>query len=140
MAAGQFYRGENLRLSFQGDKLFHATTCSLEYSTETEELASKDIQGTEVNMGKNSGTLSCDSLLADKPTTPTGYADAFDLMQYQKDKTLLDFEFTSGVTGDKIISGQCYVTGTTLNAENQQVGTGSFSFLVNGDITIDVVS
>ncbi|MDH7444677.1 hypothetical protein [Aquimarina sp. 2201CG14-23] len=139
MAAGQFYRGENLRLSFQGDNLYHATSCGLSISTATEELASKDIEGTEISMGNYSGTLSTEALLADKPVAPATYVDPIELAEYQLNKTLLDWEFTTGVAGDKKVSGQCYVTQSDFTAENQQVGTASFSFLVSGDIAIETI-
>lgn len=145
MAGGQFYRGENLRLKFQGDPLYHATSCSLEISTATEELASKDITGTEISMGNYSGTLSTESLLADKvpdpalPAPPTPFVDPIELLQFQINKTLLDWEFTTGVVGDFKISGKCYVSQTSLTGDNQQVGTASFSFLVSGDITIETL-
>ncbi len=139
MAAGQFYRGENLRFKFNGDDLYHATTCSLEVATASEELASKDIAGTEISMGNYAGTLSTEALLADKPVTPATFVDPIELLQLQLNKTLLDFEFTTGVVGDKIISGKCYVSQSTVNADNQTVGTANFSFLVTGDIIIATV-
>ena len=146
MASGQFYRGENLRIKINGDPLFHATTCSLEMTTANEDLASKDITGTKRSMGLLSGTLSTDALLADKvidpalPDPPTPYVDPIELLRFQQNKTLLDWEFTTGVSGDFIISGKCYVSNSTINAENQQIGTTSFTFLVDGDIVITKIS
>lgn len=146
MAGGQFYRGENLRLKFQGDPLFHATSCSLEISTANEELASKDITGTKISMGNYSGTLSTDALLADKvpdpaaPDPPTPFVDPIELMKFQINKTLLDWEFTTGVVGDFKISGKCYVSNSGITGDNQQVGTATFSFLVDGDILIETLA
>ena len=140
MAAGTIYRGENLRIKINDDRVYHATSCSLSITSNTEELSSKDIAGTEISMGNYSGTLTTDVLMADKPATPVDYTDPGELIDLQLNKTLVDWEFTTGVTGDIILSGKAYVTQSDLTAENNQAATGSFTFLVSGDITRSVVA
>ncbi len=139
MAAGQFYRGKNLRLKFGGKTLFHATSCSLSVSSDTEEIATKDTAGKVVIPGSYGGTLSTDALLADKENGSTTTVDAFDLLQFQLDKTEITWEFSTGVVGDRIISGTTYLTQTDFSAEEAGIATGSFSFITTGDITLATV-
>ena len=137
MAQGQIYKGEYLRLRFEGQTLYHATSCSLSVSMSSEELASKDIEGTLISMGNYTATLSTDVLLADKPDGEVVYVDAMDLLEYQLGKVALDWQFTTGKASDLVISGKCYVTQADFTAENKQAATASFSFQVSGKITTE---
>ena len=139
MAAGQFYKGKNLRFKFDGKTLFHATSCSLSVSTDVEEIATKDTAGKVVIPGSYAGTLSTDALLADKPNGSTTQVDAFDLMALQLANTQITWEFSTGASGDRIVSGTTYLTQTDLTAEEAGIGSGSFSFITTGDITLAVV-
>lgn len=139
MASGQFYKGKNLRLKFDGKTLFHATSCSLSVTSDTEEIATKDTAGKVVIPGAYGGTLSTEALLADKENGSTTVVDAFDLLQFQLDKTEITWEFSTGVSGDRIISGTTYLTQTDLSAEESGISTGSFSFITTGDIVLAVI-
>jgi len=140
MAAGQFYKGKNLRLRFEGKTLFHSTNCSLSIASDVDDIATKDTNGKVIIPGSYSGTLSIECLVADKEGGAVDVVDPFDLIQYQLDKTELDWEFSNAVIGDKVISGKLYVTQSDLNAAEAGIADGSFSFTTNGDITIAVIA
>lgn len=139
MAAGQFYRGKNLRLSFEGNTLYHATSCNLSIASDTEEIATKDTNGKLVIAGSYAGSITTDCLIADKEALATDKSDAFDIMQLQIDKTEVTFQFTTGNTGDRVISGTCIVTGSDITAEEAGIATGSFTLVTTGDIVIGLV-
>lgn len=141
MAAGQIFDGKNVRFKFANQTLFHATSCQLTVSSETQEYATKDTNGKIVGIDSYSGTLSTDGLWSMQETANTAtQVDAAELLQHQLDKTLLAFEFTNGVSGDTLISGNCYVTNTDLGAEVGNKATASFQFIVSGDITVGAVA
>lgn len=140
MAAGKFYKGKNLRIRVEGNTLFHATSCSLSIDTEMETQSTKDTQGKVVSPGDYEGTLSTDCLLADKETGAVEVVDWSDLLQYQIDKTLLTWEFSTGVVGDKIISGSMYINNSSLTSENGATASGSFAFTIDQGITIATVA
>lgn len=136
MAAGEFYTGKNLRLSLAGQTLFHATSCGLSISSDNEEISTKDTNGKNIIPGGYSGSLTTDCLIADKSGTEN---DAWDMVQNQLSNTKITFEFTTGTTGDRTISGECYVTQSDITAEENGIATGSFSFITTGDITLGTV-
>lgn len=137
MAAGQFYKGKNLRFKLEDSVLFHATSCALSIQSDVEEVATKDTNGKVFIPGSYSGTLSMENLLADKDGSQV---DQSDLIGYQLNNTEVSWEFTTGVSGDIIISGTCYLTQTDLNAEEAGIASGSFSFQTTGDITLATVT
>jgi len=140
MAAGQFYRGKNLRFTLDGDTLFHATSCSLSIASDVDEIATKDTNGKVFIPGSYSGTLSMENLLADIEGGATNVIDQAALLGYQLNNTLVTWEFTTGVTGDIVISGSCYMTQSDLNAEEAGIASGSFSFQTTGDIVVGTVA
>lgn len=137
MAAGQFYKGKNLRFTLGGAVLFHATSCGLSIQSDVDEVATKDTNGKVIIPGAYSGTLSMENLLADKDGTQVDQAD---LLGYQLNNTEVAWEFTTGVSGDIVISGNCYLVQSDLTAETDGIATGSWSFQTNGDITIATVT
>lgn len=139
MAAGQFYKGKNLRIRVEGSTVFHATTCNLTITKEIESLSTKDTNGKIVIPGDYEGSLSTDCLVADKETAAVDVVDWTDLMQFLLDGTKLTWDFSTGVVGDKIISGAMYINESNVTAENGTTSTGSFSFTTDGDITITTV-
>ena len=140
MPQGQIFDGKNVRFKFDDQTLFHATSCQLTVSSETQEYATKDTSGKIVGIDTYSGTLSTDGLWSMKETANDAtQVDAAELLGHQIAKTLLAFEFSTGVEGDTLISGNCYVTNTDLTAEVSGKGTVSHQFLVSGDITVGVV-
>src|SRR5690606_30087307 len=139
MAAGQIYKGKNVRFSFEGKTLFHATTCSVSVSTTLESVATKDTNGTISIPGEYEWTLSTSALVADKPASST-QTDFMDLLELQLAGTEIDVEFTTGTTGDFILSGKAYIESSSINAETGNSVSGDFSFKGNGDLIKSVVA
>lgn len=137
MAQGKIYNGKDLRLRLGGKTLYHSTSCQLTVSSKSQEVATKDTNGDIVTPDGYSATLSMDSLWADKSNGTTTQLDPADLLQNQLDEVLLDFEMTTGADGDRVISGQCYVTNSDFGAEVGNKATAAFQFTVSGDITVD---
>lgn len=139
MAAGQIYKGKNVRFSFEGKTLFHATSCKLSISTNLEDIATKDTDGTVSVPSNYSWNISTDSLVADKPTSST-QSDFMDIVGYQLAGTEIDIEFTDGVTGSFKYSGKVYVESSDLTADVGSSMTGSASFKGNGNLTKSIVA
>lgn len=139
MAAGQIYKGKNVRFSFEGKTLFHATSCSVSISTTLESIATKDTSGSMSVPGNYEWTMSTSALVADKPTS-SSQTDFMDLVGLQLAGTEIDVEFTTGTTGDFILSGKVYIESSSISAEVGNSVTGDFSFKGNGDLTKDVVA
>lgn len=140
MAAGTIYNGKNVRFKFDDKKLFHATSCKLSVASKTEELATKDTNGDIVSIDGYSANLTTDALWSDIEAGETlTQIDPAALMALQIAGTLIAFEFTTGVSGDVTISGNCYVNNSDLNAEVGSKASASFQFIVSGDITIGTV-
>lgn len=141
MAAGTIYNGKSLRLKFDDKKFFHATTCQLTVASKTQELATKDTNGDIVSIDGYSATLSTDGLFADIETGQSAtQVTSSELMALQLAGTLIAFEFTTGTSGDKVFSGNCYVSNTDIGSEVGNKATGSHQFIVSGDITIGTVA
>ena len=139
MAQGDILKGKNLRFKFNTKTLYHATSCGMSSSSATDELATKDTSGTIVSMGDISRTLTTDSLIYHLPTADEATSvDWTDLLEFQNAATELDFEFSLGAAGDQFVSGKCFVQQVDVTADNGSNASGSFSFIVNGDITIGV--
>lgn len=139
MPAGQPIKGKNMRLSFEGKTLFHATSCGLSISTTLEAIATKDTDG-EMNIpGNYSWSLSTSALLADKPVAST-QTDFNELVIMQLAGTEIDVEFTTGETGDVIYSGKAFIESADITSEVGSMANGSFSFKGNGSLTVERVA
>jgi len=133
MAAGQIYKGKNVRFSFNGKSLYHATSCKLSISTKLEEIATKDTDGTVSTPSNYAWSISTEALVADKPVAST-QSDFMDVVDLQLAGTEIDVEFTDSETGSFILSGKVYVESSDINAEVGNSVTGSFSFKGNGNL------
>ncbi|MBF05026.1 MAG: hypothetical protein CMP76_17250 [Flavobacterium sp.] len=140
MAAGEIYKGSNVRFSFEGKTLFHATSCAISISTTLEEIATKDTNGSVVTPGNYSWSMTTNALVADKPAASTTQEGFMDIVALQLNKTLIAVEFTDSVTGSFILSGNVYVESVNISAEVGASVTGDFSFKGTGDLTKSVVS
>lgn len=140
MAAGQIYKGKNVRFSFNGKTLYHATSCSMSISTSLESIATKDTNGTVSVPSNYEWSISTNALVAEKPASSTAHSDFMDVVSLQLAGTEIDVEFTTGETGDFLFSGKVYVESSSINAEVGSSVNGDFSFKGNGDLTKSVVS
>lgn len=138
MSAGQIYQGKNVRLSYDGETLYHTTSCSLSISTSLEEIATKDTDGTVSVPGNYSWSVTANALVADKPASST-QADFMDVVALQLAGTPIDIEFTDGATGSWKLAGQVYVESANISAEVGTSVTGDFSFKGNGGLVKTLV-
>ncbi|WKW47261.1 phage tail tube protein [Myroides sp. JBRI-B21084] len=134
MAAGQIYKGKNVRFSLNGKTLFHATTCSISISTTLESIATKDTNGTLSVPGNYEWSMSTSALVADKPAGST-QSDFMDLLALQLSGAEIDIEFTTGEAGDFLLKGKVFIESSSINAETGNSVSGDFSFKGNGDLT-----
>lgn len=140
MAAGQIYKGKNVRISYGGKTLYHTTSCKLDVSTSLEEIATKDTDGTVQTPGNYSWNLSAETLMADIPTGSTTQIAGDDLLDFQLAGTELDVEFSTNETGSYKYTGSVYVESSSVDATVGQSVTGSFSFKGNGNLTKETIS
>lgn len=140
MAAGQIYKGGNVRLSYNGKTLYHTTSCKLQISTKLEEIATKDTNGSVVTPGNYAWTVTAEALVADIPSGSTTQVGAMGIIDFQLTKTELDIEFTSSEVGDWKYAGSVYVESADVDATVAQSMTGSFSFKGNGDLTKTIIT
>lgn len=138
MATGQIYKGKDLRVSTNGNTLYHSTSCSISVSTSLESISTKDTKGTVSVPSNYEWTLSAESLMADKPLAST-QNDYYDLLQLQLAGEEVDIEFTTGEVGDVVFSGKAYIESFSGNADTGSSATSSFSFKGNGDLEISRV-
>lgn len=138
MAVGKHYKGKNVRFSFDGKTLFHATSCSVSVSTNIDSIATKDTNGSMNTPGNYEWSLTTSALVADKPAGTT-QTDFMELLTLQLAGTEIEVEFTTGTEGDFILSGKVYIESTSISAETEGSVSGDFSFKGNGDLTKAVV-
>lgn len=141
----RIYKGKELRILLGGKAIMHATSCSLSLTSSTDEVATKDTNGTIVSPGNVSGTLTSDSLIAQLETGEDAtHVSSFDLIAAQYAKTEYTFEFkefgAAGASGNKFLSGSCFVTGNDLTADVGSNSTASVSFSVTGDVSIETIA
>jgi len=137
--AGEPVKGKNLRLSFDGKTLYHATSCSMSISTNFATLASKDTEG-EMSLPDNyTWNVSTSAIVANKPVGST-QADFMDIVDLHLDQVEVDIEFTTAITGDKVIKGKAFVESSAINAEVGNYASGDFSFKGNGNLTREIIA
>jgi hypothetical protein len=138
MAAGQAYKGKNLRISVDGETIFHATECSFNSSMQLEEIATKDTNGNIVVDGNYTWGVSTNMLVADKAVAST-QEDFVGLLNKFKAGTTVAIEFTTNVAGDIIISGDAKIESVNFSAPTSGFATGDASFKGTGDFNVGVV-
>lgn len=141
MAAGQIYKGHNVRISYNGKTLYHTTSCKWSSSRDFEEIATKDTEGKVSEPGSYSWDMNADALVADKPaSSSTTTVDFMDVMQLYLDGVEVDVEFSGNVVGDWMISGKAYVSNCDITADDGSAVKGTFAFKGNGNITKSTVA
>lgn len=133
MAAGQFYKGHNVRISYNGKPLYHTTSCKWSSSRDFEEIATKDTDGKVAEPGSYSWDMNTDALIADKPALSTD-SDFMDILDLYIAGTEIDVEFTSGGVGDWKLAGKAFVSNADITADDGSIVKGTFAFKGNGNI------
>lgn len=139
MAAGQAYKGKNLRVRVDGDTIFHATECSFNSSIALEEIATKDTQGSLVVSGNYTWGLSTNMLAAERAALST-QEDFVTLLNKHKAGTEIAVEFTTDVAGDIVISGAAFIESISISAPTAGFATAECAMKGSGDYTVSVVS
>lgn len=139
MAAGQIYKGHNVRISYNGKTLYHTTSCKWSSSRDFEEIATKDTEGKVSVPGNYGWEMNTDALVADKPELSTD-SDFMDILDLYIAGTEIDVSFSGSVVGEWVISGKAYVSNADVTADDGSVVKGTFAFKGNGDINKGVVA
>lgn len=134
------FQGKKVRISLAGKVIYHATECTINIDSQTESIATKDTDGNISLPDGYSWTASTNALVAvvssGSAATHTG---AIDVVALQLAQSEVDFEFTTGETGDFVFSGKAYVTSSSITATVGSTVKGSFTFTGNGNLTKSVV-
>lgn len=148
MATTTFIDGSVLRLSLSQDSgvtfdiLLHAQSGSISFSRDTSEIVTKDVgggTGWAESFGKQkSGTLTCNGLLF--YATTTGEINGPDLFDVFAAGTIMQFEWTTGVSGDPVYSGDCRCDSYTENADANTEAGFDASFSIQGAVTKGVIA
>lgn len=139
MAAGQIYKGKNVRFSFDGKTLFHATSCAVSTTTTLEGIATKDTDGTVSTPSNYEWSITTNALVADKALA-SSQTDFMELLDLQLAGQAIQVEMTTGVAGDFLLSGEVYIESSNITAEVGNSVSGDFSFKGNGNLTKSVVA
>ncbi len=129
--------GENMRLTLNSKEILHEVSCSLSFTKDFKEIASKDTNGKLVSPGSSSTTISIEGLWENDGTTKH---DLFVISGYANANTAYAFSFSTDVIGDVIYSGDAYVDSFSVDATNEEYVTFSFTLKINGDLTIAEVA
>jgi len=130
------YSGTTMRIKIGTKTIFHETGVSLDSNVDFKEATSKDITGALQVAGKHSWSVSLNSLVANDGTTQEDIATLFG---YHINGTQVAVEFSTFVTGDAKFSGNAYVSSFKIDAQNEDIVTGDFSFVGDGALTESAV-
>lgn len=133
MATTGIVNGHYLRFFDGGIAIARAVECSISWSIEMRETATKDTAGDgggwrEVQPGQKSGTGSTSGLYTEDTNS---FAILYDKMIAG---TPIELTFTTNESGDDVYYGQAFISSMELNAPNNENVTYSISFEFNGEI------
>jgi hypothetical protein len=136
--------GTDLRLSVGGNPIAYATSCTLDYTAETRETVSKDSAGNgwkSVEVGQLGATLSIESLYTeDVLVSAVARENTKDLFDAFAGKTLVTWEFTTGVSTETKYSGSGYFTSGSITGAAEENATSSHTIAVDGAVTSAAVA
>lgn len=138
MAAGQTYKGKNLRIFIDDETIFHSTECSFATSRNFDGVASKDTNGTIQSPGNYEWSISGNQLISDVAALSTQEDTASLLAKFQNADEV-QVKFTTNIVGDIIISGSMFIQSFNMSAPTNGIATGDFSLVGNGDFIPSVV-
>ena len=130
------YEGTTMRIKIGSKTIFHEVSATLTSSIDFKEVASKDTNGKLVTPGAQSWSMTANTLIANSTTQE----DLSSLYAAHSGKTAVTIEFTTDVSGDVVFSGSAYVESISIDATNEEVVTGDFSFKGDGDLTMGTVA
>ena len=121
-------------------KLMHSQSVTLDVSTETIDITTKDSSGRqEVIAGLTSFSLSSDGLMDFNPSVSVAAGTEFDelFVQGYTNRTAVEFTFTlaTTATGDYTFSGSGIITALSISAGVEDAPTYSVSIQGTGALT-----
>lgn len=128
-----YYEGSKMRIKIGTNNVYHETDATLNWGREFKEIASKDTDGVESSPGKKSWSLSSNAYAINTVDTQNdlkSIAEAGDL------GTLVDVQFTDGVSGNLVFSGQAYIENFSVKATTDDTVKFDYSLKGNGNLTI----
>ena len=135
----------NARFTLDGKTVYHATTCSLSFTRETKERATKDIVGRELAKGIKSFSASISSLVTynGDGVQTNDFGDLFDMYNDDSD-TKITLVFTPDetlTTGENsfTLTGEGIITDLQGDFANEEDGTASLT-IQGGAMTKDITT
>ncbi|MFD1292633.1 phage tail tube protein [Lutibacter holmesii] len=133
-----FQDGSLMRLSVDGENIFHETKVSISGDTDFNDVATKDTDGTVSTPGQKSWSLSVEGVMSnDDPGTKHDVASIVGLWNTQ---ALVEIMVTDAVTGHIEYSGSAYIQNWSKDAENDESVTFSYSLKGTGSLTVGAVA
>lgn len=121
-----------MRIKIGTNEVYHETDATLNWQREFKEIASKDTTGVENTPGKSSWSLSSNAYARNAPGTENDLKVISDAAQ---GGTLVDVEFTDGISGNVMYSGQAYIESFSVKSTNDETVTFDYSLKGNGLLT-----
>jgi len=128
-----FLQGDTMRLKLGGKDIFHEVEVSLDFSRDFKEVATKDTDGKVTTPGDYSFGLSVSAKASSDTTTENSNIM---LAGYAVNGDKLKFELADSVSGHITYSGEAYIEGFTINANNEESVDMSYSLKGTGTLTI----
>jgi len=132
-----FYQGKLMRISVDGQTIFHEVDCTLSGSTDFKDIATKDTDGTESTQGSKSWNISVNGFVATGATAQEDIKSMSDLWNAQ---TLVAITLSDDVVGSVIFSGNGYIEGFSVGAPNDETVTFDYTIKGNGALTVGLVT
>jgi TP901-1 family phage major tail protein len=126
------YNGTLQIIKMDGTQMAELTNVTCSLSQETFDVTSKESAGwTEILPGVRSATFSAEGI-ADFQATNKDLADVFAAFT---GRTVVAIEWTNGVTGDKKLTCNAYITSCEISANMEDTVTYSIEFQSTGAVT-----
>lgn len=148
--AGEKIMSGNARFTLDGKTVYHATTCSLSFTRETKERATKDIEGKELAKGIKSFSASISSLVTynGDGTKTNDFGDLFDMYNDDSDAKIT-LVFTpdeadtaatpTGTDSTYTLTGDGIITDLSGDFANEEDGSSSMT-IAGGAMVKEVIA
>ncbi|CAL2077766.1 conserved hypothetical protein [Tenacibaculum sp. 190524A02b] len=123
-----FYNGSKMRITIDGDHVFHETDATLSYDVDFKEIASKDTDGVENSPGKDSWSLASSAYVKNTEDTKLDIKVLTDVALLKKKVSVA---FTDGAIGHVVYSGNAFISNFSIKSTTDEVVT--FDYTLKGD-------
>ena len=131
------YNGD-MRLKIGTKSVMHEVECSLSETTDFQEIASKDIEGTDYNPSTSTWSITANGFAANDGASTQ--ADLKAIVDAYKAKLPVAIELTDGVTGNIAYSGSAYIESYSLKATNKEKVTFDYNLKGIGILAVNVTA